>query len=191
MNKQLIADKFKEHRVLIMGMLTMIVLIGVYFFRTGPADDLKTQYGDLNEEVELLLANERNGGELTDNLENIKKYTALMNGRFISQNLADIHDVFYTLERESGVSLESFQRPEMLSDPIIPEANEVEYQPLSMAVTISGTFKNVLKFIRSLENSPLLYRYSALKVSTKTQTKSEADIISLTLNLEPLSLNDQ
>ena len=80
MNKKFLTDKFKEHSVLITGFLTTIILIGVYFFRTGPASDLKNQYKDTSEEVELLLANERNGGELGINLENIKQYTALMNG---------------------------------------------------------------------------------------------------------------
>ena len=189
MNKEFLAEKFKEHRVFIIGVLASIVLVSVYFVRTGPGSDLKDRYAVLSEEVELLHSNKRNGSELTNNLEKVKQYTELMNQRFISQNLADIHDVFYTLERESGVVLEGFQRPERLSEPIIPKANDVEYQPLSMAVTISGTFKNVLKFIRSLENSPLLYRYNALKVSTKTRT-TEADTITLTLNLELLSLND-
>lgn len=190
MNKARLSDKFKEHRVPVFGILATLILVGVYFFRTGPANDLNERYIALNDEVELLLANQRNGVNLSENLDTIKQYTDLMDERFISQNLADIHDVFYTLERESEVSMESFQRPEMLSEPIKPKANEVEYQPLSMAVTISGTFKNVLKFIHSLESSPLLYRYSGLKVSNEARS-TESNKISLTLNLELLSLNDQ
>ena len=190
MNKEIIAEKLKEFRVLAIGFAASILLAGVYFIRTGPADDLNTQFEELTSEVDLLKKNAKNGGDLAQNLEKLKQYTELMNSRFISQNLADIHDVFYTLERESGVSLEGFQRPEMISEPIKPKANEVEYQPLSMAVTISGTFKNVLKFIHSLENSPLLYRYSALLVSARPRT-AELDAISLTLNLELLSLNEQ
>lgn len=190
MNKEVIFEKFKEYRVLAIGIAASILLAGVYIIRTGPASDLEAEYDELTSEVDLLLKNAKNGSELGENLEKIKQYTGLMNDRFISQNLADIHDVFYTLERESGVSLEGFQRPEMLSEPIKPKANEVEYQPLSMAVTVSGTFKNVLKFIHSLENSPLLYRYSALMVSALPRTP-EMDAVSLTLNLELLSLNEQ
>ena len=190
MNREQIAEKTKEYRVLVIGVVTSILLAGVYFFRTGPATELQSQFDELTNEVQLLQDNARNGGELAQNLEKVKQYTELMDGRFISQNLADIHDVFYTLERESGVSLEGFQRPEMLSEPIKPKANEVEYQPLSMAVTISGTFKNVLKFVHSLENSPLLYRYSALMISARPRTP-EIDAVSLTLNLELLSLNEQ
>ena len=190
MDKELLIDKIKEFRVLFVGIAASILLAGVYFIRTGPANDLQERYNELASEVKLLQTNELNGVELEANLEKVKQYTELMNDRFISQNLADIHDVFYTLERESGVSLEGFQRPEMLSEPIKPKANEVEYQPLSMAVTISGTFKNVLKFIHSLENSPLLYRYSALMVNARPRTP-EIDAISLTLNLELLSLNEQ
>ena len=190
MSKEALFDKLKEFRVLLIGMAATVVLLGVYFFRTGPGSDLDIQYSDLDSEVKLLTSNKLNGVNLSENLETIKKYTDLMNDRFISQNLADIQEVFYTLERESGVSLENLQRPEMLSEPIKPKANEVEYQPLSMAVTISGTFKNVLKFILSLENSPLLYRYNALKVSNEAQS-TEADLISLTLNLELLTLNEQ
>jgi len=165
-------------------------LAGIYFVRTGPAVDLKTKYEELNDEVNLLISNQHNGSDLAANLVTIKQYTSLMNDRFISKNLADIHDVFYTLERESGVSLESFQRPEMIAEPIVPTGGVVGYQPLSMAVTISGTFKNVLKFIHSLENSPFLYRYNGFKVSSKPAT-AEAESISLTLNLELLSLNDK
>ena len=190
MNREYITGKIKENRVLIIGLFSAAVLTGVYFFRAGPTAELKAEYTNLNDEVDLLLANERNGGELSENLEKIRQYTALMNDRFISQNLADIHDVFYTLERESGVTLDSFQRPEMVSEPIIPKGDKVEYQPLGMAVTISGTFKNVLKFVSSLENSPLLYRYSALKVSGKKQAQTNDNTVSLTLNLELLSLND-
>ncbi|MCB1120070.1 MAG: hypothetical protein KJT03_00860 [Verrucomicrobiae bacterium] len=190
MNKEFLINKVKDNRVLILGLLIAAVLAGVYIFRAGPAEALKAEYASLNDEVDLLLANERNGEDLDENLEKIRQYTALMNDRFISQNLADIHDVFYTLERESGVTLDSFQRPEMTSESIKPTGNEQEYQPLSMAVTISGSFKNVLKFVQSLENSPLLYRYSTLKVSTKTRAADEADAISLTLNLELLSLNN-
>ena len=190
MNKENLAEKIKEFRVLLIGIIATILLAGVYFIRTGPATDLKSQYEELNDEVNLLISNQQNGTDLFTNLDTIRQYTSLMNDRFISQNLADIHDVFYTLERESGVSLESFQRPEMIAEPIIPTGDEVEYQPLSMAVTISGTFKNVLKFIHSLENSPLLYRYNGLKVSSKLATEDAASI-SLTLNLELLSLNDK
>jgi hypothetical protein len=190
MNKEFISEKYREYRVLVIGIAASILLTGVYFIRTGSANDLKAEYDELTAEVDLLTKNAKNGGELIGNLEKVKQYTELMNGRFISQNLADIHDVFYTLERESGVSLEGFQRPEMHSEPIKPTANEVEYQPLSMAVTISGTFKNVLKFIHSLENSPLLFRYSALMVSARPRTP-EIDAVSLTLNLELLSFNEQ
>lgn len=190
MNKEDLTEKIKEFRVLLFGIIATIILIGVYFIRTGPATDLKTQYDELRDEVNLLISNQKNGTDLAANLDTIKQYTSLMNDRFISQNLADIHDVFYTLERESGVSLESFQRPEMIAEPIIPTGVKVEYQPLSMAVTVSGTFKNVLKFIHSLENSPLLYRYNGLKVSSKPATE-ETKTISLTLNLELLSLNDK
>ncbi|MCZ6675598.1 MAG: hypothetical protein O7C75_21930 [Verrucomicrobia bacterium] len=190
MNKDLLAGKIKEYRVPVLGLLATIVLGGIYFFRSGPAEDLGNYYTELNDEVQLLLSNKRNGADLSANLETIKGFTGLMEDRFISQNLADIHDIFYTLERESGVSLDSFQRPEMLLEPIKPKANEVEYQPLSMAITISGTFKNALKFIHSLENSPLLYRYNGLKISTKAQT-TEVDLVSLTLNFELLSLNDE
>lgn len=190
MNKEVITEKFKEFKVLFIGIAASVVLAGIFFIRTGPANDLQDRYDELATEVNLLQSNERNGIELSQNLDKVKQYTTLMSGRFISQNLADIHDVFYTLERESGVSLESFQRPEMLSEPIKPKANEVEYQPLSMAVTISGTFKNVLKFVHSLENSPLLYRYSALMVDARPRTP-EIDAVSLTLNLELLSLNEQ
>lgn len=189
MNKEIIAEKFKEFRVLFIGILALILLVGVYFVRTGPSAELKERHAEMSDEVRLLLSNQRNGANLPENLDTMKEFTDLMNDRFISQNLADIHDVFYTLERESGVALESFQRPEMISEPITPKANEVEYQPLSMAVTISGTFKNVLKFVRSLETSPLLYRYNGLKVSSKSSTEEE-QAISLTLNLELLSLND-
>ena len=190
MNKEFIVEKIKEFRVLFIGIAASILLAGVYIVRTGPAGDLEEQYNELASEVKLLQANEKNGIELSQNLDKVKQYTALMNGRFISQNLADIHDVFYTLEREAGVSLEGFQRPEMLSEAIKPNASDVEYQPLSMAVTISGTFKNVLKFIHSLENSPLLYRYSALMVNARPRTP-EIDAVSLTLNLELLTLNEQ
>lgn len=190
MNKDFLTEKLGEYRVLLIGVVATIVLIGIYFFRTGPGSDLDIHYSDLNSEVNLLSANQLNGVNISENLDKIQKYTELMGDRFISQNLADIQEVFYSLERESGVSLESLQRPEMLSEPIKPKANDVEYQPLSMAVTISGSFKNVLKFILSLENSPLLYRYNALKVSNEAQS-TEADKISLTLNLELLTLNGQ
>lgn len=190
MNKKALAEKIKEYRVLVFGLVTSIVLVGVYFVRTGPASDLQMQFDALTDEVNLLQKNSYNGNELPSNLEKVKQYTDLMSDRFISQNLADIHDVFYTLERESGVSLEGFQRPEMISESITPTGSEVAYQPLSMAVTISGTFKNVLKFLHSLENSPLLYRYSALMISARPRTP-EIDAISLTLNLELLSLNEQ
>lgn len=190
MNKAYLVEKFKENKLLIVGLLTAVLLVGVYFIRTGPAGALKDSYTELNDEVSLLNSNELNGADLAANLETVKQYTALMENRFISQNLADIHDVFYTLERDSDVSLDSFQRPEMRSEPIMPNANEVGYQPLSMAVTISGTFKNALKFIRSLENSPLLYRYSEFNISTKAKS-AEADQVSLTLNLELLSLNEE
>jgi len=190
MNKQDLANKYKAYKVLIHGTVATVILLGVYFIRTGPVLDLEAQYSELREEVDLLLANQRNGGELNANLETIKQYTDLMNERFISQNLADIHDIFYTLERESGVTLDSFQRPEMVLEPIVPKANKLEYQPLSMAVTISGAFKNVIKFVQSLENSPLLYRYNGLKVSAKART-ADSEAVSLTLNLDLLSLNDQ
>lgn len=188
MNKELLTAKFKEYRTQVIGVVATLVCVGIYFIRTGPAGDLENQFSDLNREVELLLSNQRSGVDLAANLETIKQYTGLMDERFISQNLADIHDVFYTLERESGVAMESFHRPEMLSEPFKPIGNDLEYQPLSMAVTISGKFKNVIKFVRALENSPLLYRYKALKVSSKTKS---TDTISLTLNLELLSLNDK
>lgn len=190
MKNELLKEKLKEFRVLTIGLVATLILAGVYFVRTGPIGQLKERHAVLRQEVDLLVANQRNGNGLSENLGTVKKYTSLMDDRFISQNLADIHDVFYTLEREAGVSLDSFQRPEMVSKPIKPKANEkIEYQPLSMAVTISGTFKNVLKFLHSLESSPLLYRYSGLKVSAKQRT-TEKDQVSLTLNLELLSLND-
>ncbi len=189
MNNELLLEKAKELRILIFGILTSIVLVGVFFVRTGPTETLKVRHTEMYREVELLLSNQRNGTNLEDNLETIKSYTDYMDDRFISQNLADIHDVFYTLERESGVALESFQRPEMISEPIIPKGSDLEYQPLSMAVTISGTFKNVLKFVHALENSPLLYRYNGLNVSNKASASGN-QAVSLTLKLELLSLNE-
>ncbi len=190
MKASLISQRIREYRVFAIGLIATLLILGIYFFRTSPANDFQVRFDELTDEVRLLQNNARNGGPLEENLETLKQYSELLASRFISQNLADIHDVFYTLERDSGVSLEGFQRPEMLSEPIKPKANDLEYQPLSMAVTITGTFKNVLKFIHSLENSPLLYRYNSLMISALPRTP-ELDAVSLTLNLELLTLNEQ
>ena len=54
MSKEALFDKFKEFRVLLVGLAATVVLIGVYFFRTGPGSDLDNQYSDLDSEVKLL-----------------------------------------------------------------------------------------------------------------------------------------
>ncbi len=189
MNKEFILEKIKEFRGLVIGIALSVILAGGYYFRTSPMDQLMVESEDLTKEVRQLGVNHRNGATLEDNLVSIREMTAEMESRLISENLADIHDIFYQLEKSNDVKLESVERPKKTSDPIKPKLNDVEYQPLQMTVSISGSYKNVIKFLHDLENEPLLYRYSALNLKpNKSLTSGNA--VSLNLTLELLSLNE-
>jgi len=183
------SDFFKDHRIPVSGVLAAVVLSVGWLYRSAPMGEMNNEYSDLQAEVGLLKRNLHNGSKIKDNLEIAKEYTSLMSERVVTQNLAEIHDIFYTLESETGVVLTDFQHPQALLEPIKLKLSKLEYQPLTMAVTVDGTFKNVLKFIRSLEQYPVIYRYSGLNITTKTAA-TETDKISLNLSFDLLSSNE-
>ena len=55
MNKEIISEKLKEYRLLMIGMAAAVILVGVYFLRTGPAADLKDQGMATYAEIEKIL----------------------------------------------------------------------------------------------------------------------------------------
>jgi len=191
MNKEVLFDKIKEYRFAVVGLVLVLLLGGGYMVRKAPIPRLITAQNDLERDLIRLNNNQRASGSLPENLESIKFWTENMESRLISQNLADIHDIFYKLERQTGVTLIGGVRvSEGDSKPIKPRGVDgVVYKPREVVVMVSGSFKNVLKFLRHLEAGDHIYRYGSILVSSSKQAE-DGPQINLTITMELLSRHE-
>jgi len=191
MTKEAIFEKIKEFRLAVISLGLIVVLLTGFMIRKSPIPRLETLQSDLERDVIRLNNNQRAAGSMPENFEELKAWTDQMEERLISQNLADIHDIFYKLERQTGVNLIGGVRvSEGDSSPIKPRGLDgVVYKPREVVVMVSGSFKNVIKFLRHLEAGQHLYRYKTLIVSSSKMAE-DGPQINLTITLELLSSHE-
>lgn len=187
--KELLAA-IKKHPVAIgCGVLSALLIAGIYF-RSGRAGALADQLHQKENEGQRILDDIRNGANLNEQYEQLTSAAKDLESRLVvSSERARNQQYFYRIESETGVTEVNLQ-------PVaVPNSSGKKgrsfYTSVGFDVTVKGDFRQVLKFLRRVENGQHFYRLISASVTRegKRGGPDASDKITLSLKLEFLGVS--
>ena len=156
MKFSIIIDKIKQYPVAVVSAVLIIVLAVVIFLRGDIATDLAVKESDLNSRIRTIEQNVKNANNIGQDTEDlaviVEKIKSLLFDRY--ERAINI-SFFYEFEDKADVVISNIsQLPQ--PDPIYAEGGTRK---------LSGTFKNVLKFLYELNRADPLIRVADFQVS--------------------------
>lgn len=179
----------KKHWIPSVSGLVILVCAGAYFLRSEQIQRLELDYDDLNVRMGRILANMRNSDGIDKDVTEAKRLLTDGTARlFTPSELAANQRYFYQLESSTGVQLTNLQQSlrtaEAAGGPRRPQRRQAasKYQELAYEVSLTGTYENVLKFLRELEDGRAFYRLDSFS-ALQSKTIDDVSIVGLRLSV--------
>ena len=185
MNTEAIKALYKKHPVGAAASAVAIIVIGLFLYRHAALAEMQTQLDQKMTDGQRLATNINYATLLENQLQAMEAANSSVGSRLINSNdLANNLQYFYKLETEAGVKLLNTPRPAAE----VGKAGGAKgiYIPVQYAVSVQGSYKQVLTFLRKLEQGVYYCRVKNAVCSQAQQTKesaSEEVVLSLTVEL--------
>ena len=163
-----------------------LVCAGLLYVRSSKIDENQAEYEAKSAEKDKILANVRFAEKLPEQVAQIQGLTKELEGRLVhSGQLAVNLQYFYKLEAENEVKLTDVRQ----GNPI--KGSKVLYVGIPYAISVQGSFKQVVAFLQRLENGPHFCRFTVMSFAKGGGTAADAGgatSMTVTLNLELLGV---
>lgn len=183
MNTDSIKVLYKKSPVAFVASAVAIVLFGAYFYRHGALAEMQAQVEQRMADGQRQATNVNFANLLDSQLQAIEVANTNVASRLINPNdLANNLQYFYKLESEAGVKLLNTPRP--TAEKI--KTGKGLYVPVQYAVSVQGSYKQVLTFLRKMEQGVYYCRVKGAVCSEaqKTNESAQAEVVlSLTVEL--------
>jgi hypothetical protein len=151
-----------------------LILLLVFYFRMNLVVETETTLAERSQHLKKLKTNAIYATQLEQQIKTLKDVNqALADGALREGELAKNQQLFLRLEAETGVKL-----LDMKAQPVPPApkvAGGSSYVPISFSLTISGDYKQLITFLKRLDQGPTLCRVVNAAISgtnTGPQTMS-------------------
>lgn len=164
------------------GLVAILLWIANYFIWTRH-QELSAGHQTLQRNGEDMLQALTNHGRVTTELASVKEALAFIDQHLVNEgDLPENMGYFYQLETASRLHLESLNQ--LSSSPPPPDQ---AYKTVPFTIRTSGSYRQVLRFLRELESGPRLFKvqtYSFAQGGTgRSPGSAEGDISQVTLDL--------
>lgn len=162
------------------GVLSFALAVGSYL-RMEALPDAEAELTQKTAVAERLALNIKHSNQLKEQAETMTAATEAIDGRIIrASELGNNTQYFYKIESATGVKiLDLRQTTANLAKPA-----KGSYAPVGFAVTVQGTFPQILGFLRQVEGG---VHYSRVLTATcSTNASARTSPLTLALNLELL-----
>jgi Tfp pilus assembly protein PilO len=184
MNTESIKALYKKYPVGIIASAVAIIVLGLLFYRHAALAEMQAQRDQKVLDRDRQFENKTHASLLEAQLQAMESANATIRTRLINPNdLANNLQYFYKLETEAGVKLLNTPRP--ASENL--KASKGLYVPVQYAVSVQGSYRQVLTFLRKLEQGIYYCRVKSAVCSQAQQTNENAPAeVVLSLNVELL-----
>lgn len=181
----------KNYIVGISGFVALACLV-VFLVRSGQITRLMADYDDLSVRRTRILKNLRFGSEIEPDLEKMKSMSKAVDSRlFHPADLASNQRYFYQIESATGVALTSLQQ---IIKPLPSGkknkkarhlAEKSKYQEIVYDMGVSGTYEEILAFLREIEGGDAFVCLGGFSV-VKAADSEKGALVSMRLTVEVL-----
>jgi Tfp pilus assembly protein PilO len=178
----------KKHPGAVACLVVILACLGRLYFCWDRVEEGKTTYEAKTREDQQIQTNLRNSTGLSQQVEVISQASKQIEDRLVHVGeLAKNLRYFYQLENESGAKLLDVHQ----NSP--GRQGKTLYVGIPFTVTVQGSFKSVMDFIRRLENGRNFARFNTLSFSkvtvAATQGDAGADVLNVAMSIELLGIN--
>jgi Tfp pilus assembly protein PilO len=188
MNAPDLIASFKKQPVGFACALLCVVLGALLYFRGAKVTESQATYTAKSAEAANIIANVRNSENLPKQVTEIQALAKDMDSRLIRPGQLAVNlQYFYKLEAENEVKLLDIRQ----GTP--PKTSKSAYVGIPYAVSIQGSFKQVVAFINKLQSGQHFCHFSSVTFSKATGSSTDssgavAENMTINLNLELLGL---
>jgi Tfp pilus assembly protein PilO len=183
MNTDSIKALYKKYPVGVIASAVAVVILGLFFYRHAALAEMQTQVEQRTSDGQRQATNSNYASSLDAQLQSMEVANTTVASRLINPNdLANNLQYFYKLETEAGVKLLNTPRP--ASEGI--KTSKGLYVPVQYAVSVQGSYSQVLTFLRKLEQGVYYCRVKGAVCSQAQQANEKAPaevVLSLTVEL--------
>lgn len=166
---------------------SLAVLLGLFaYLRSSGLAELEVQLAEQIEAGRRQQANIQNATLLPEHLEALTAASATVAQRALDPRaLADNQQFFFALEAAVGIKLTDLRQ-----GAVVPPAKGAVYSAIPYTVSAQGTYRPLLQFLREIERSAPLVRFTSVNLVPRREGDTPAagvePILALSLNLELL-----
>ena len=176
----------KKHPLRFACGLLIVGLGAALYLRGGDVAELEQRLEQRTQEGARQQANISNAALLADHLAAVRAANESIASRTIEPKaLADNLQYFYQLEANLGVRLIDLRQ----GSPTAPAANR-SYVTVPYTVALDGTYRQVMQFLRQLEQGSLFVKFTQLTLTPQRDSSRGAArgelMLTLSLNIEIL-----
>jgi hypothetical protein len=175
-------EKLKRYPVPSIGGAILLACLVALYFRSGVLSELETRLDDVSRQAIQIDTNLVTGATLVENLEQMRGLVTSLEERIIRQlELPTNKKYFYQLEAETGATLADLQQ-----NPSTPpgKGSTRAFVPVPYAITLSGTFPQMIAYFDELEKGRHFCRVRNFNVQRGRDASQSA--VTLAINLELL-----
>ena len=164
------------------GALSFLLAIG-YYLRMEALPDAEAELTQKSAASERVALNIKHAAQLKEQAESMVAANAAIDKRVIrASQLGNNTQYFYQVESATGVKILDLRQ----TTATVAKPAKGTYAPVSFAVTVQGSFPQILGFLRQLEGGA---HYSRVLTATcSTNAAARASPLTLALTLELLGL---
>jgi Tfp pilus assembly protein PilO len=170
------------------SLLAVLLWIANYFIWTRH-QELAAGHQTLQRNGEDMMQALTNHGRVTTELASVKEALAFIDQHLVNEgDLPENMGYFYQLETSSRLRLEALNQ---LSS--MPPPPDQPYKTVPFTLRTTGSYRQVLRFLRELESSPRLYKVQTYSLAQAGAGKapggvdSDVSLITLDLTIEVLA----
>lgn len=179
---------FKKHPVGFSCGLLGVILGVLIYFRADKVTENHAANTTKSAEAAIIITNVRNSENLPKQVAEMQAFSKEMDGRLIRPGQLAVNlQYFYKLEAENEVKLLDIRQ----GNP--PKNPKSMYVGIPYTVSVEGSFKHLVKFLRKLEMGTHFCTISTISINKNGSTTVDsagvvADSMTIALNLELLGL---
>lgn len=162
------------------GALSFLLAVGLYL-RAEALTDAEADLTQKSAAAERIASNIKYSAQLKEQSEALVAANAEIDARIIRASQLGINtQYFYKLESETGVKILGDPRQTTAS---VGKPAKGTFSPVAFAITVQGTFPQIVEFLRQLENGVHYSRVLTATCTTNVSTRNSPLTLGLTLEL--------
>lgn len=172
MNFDALLEIVKKNLIIAISGLVTVICMTVYVLHMDKKSDLDSEIEQIDIRISTMLRNITNSAGLEEDIEVVESQIEELDQRmFQSQELATNYNYFYNIEASTNVALNDLKQVEIVTSDSNPKKRKMpnpivdSYIKIRYHMKATGSYQDLVNFMRSLEGGPSFYRLEKFRLS--------------------------